>query len=622
MDPASHQNPSRESVQDLDRDLLSPISIATLDTPASRSSLTFPDSAEISPTTVPVRPVEEDPFCLRPESDSAVPPKTGAFKEQTKALTLTDADRALEMEPTYCYHRANTPPKATNATLRECIEQTYEASKKLQQVLGLQQPVAFKTPPNMPYNLIDDFKAGLVEYGLGEELSRMTLAERERQQTDTQMAGQDIQQVHPDKGKVKAKVTDDTQMHGHGQPVAQQDTDIEATAAPPVLFPAANIEADTEVELLAEDPAARPANVDGFLESLFSRPPPPASPKVISTPLKVGRLKGKDRKRARAESQKETARPAPSTEQKKARTGGIVGISTLPAAFTAAWLTMFPGNCPYLSQILLRWHHTMTTLYRRCEEDYLVDIHPMFPYPPTRPVNIPLVSVSFWDTSAEPHRELRFIGPGDVSSILYAEVDTFHSDEAIKDSPFAKAMARGLVPNAKDLRKVDMRARNERGEGRWCFIVINGHKDKENTAPYVTIAWPITAVTSRSECLHTISPDTDNTQPPSSSASSASTFPSKINMMPNMYPGFLISPGIHAALRATTSSILPSPPVQGKGKGLKKDGLTVRRTTLVFGKAGGVPLVQAWRTDAKGWMGWMDAVGKGEGKVMMACEVK
>ena len=50
---------------------------------------------------------------------------------------------------------------------------------------------------------------------------------------------------------------------------------------------------------------------------------------------------------------------------------------------------------------------------------------------------------------------------------------------------------------------------------------------------------------------------------------------------------------------------------------IRNDAWTTKRTTKVFGKPGGLPLIQAWRTDVRAWKEILDVLGRGEGKVML-----
>lgn len=522
------------------------------------------------------------------------------------------------------------------------------ASQRLQRALGLQDALPYNAPPVMPPNLVQAFEEGLEEFGIGVKMSKMDLSE----------------------GKGNEGGGLGVDLEGLMEPFSPEKSDVEVgektvgtprSDAAPVLFPSPRIEQE---EVFPEEPATTPANVDCFLETLFQRPPPATAPSVAvvpPTPHKIGEPpKGKDRKRTRADSRADhlLTRPVPGAfQQKKLRNDGVTGLQTLPVTASAAWTTDFPGRTDGLSHTLLTWHSTMSTLYQKCQDETVMQIHPLFPYPPTRPVGVPLVSISFWDTSVEPRRELRFIGPGDVSSILYAEVDTFSlslpedhdSDDVTPEEyrstsgPFAR-MASGRIPlTATGLRKIAMHDRNAQGEGRWCFVVVNGWKKADGeVAPFVVLGWPTTSVTNSSECLYTIYPDEEeNLQdekdvyggmpPPLLPASKTRVPLGRLVSMPTLWGGGSVTPRMRDELRSASATTLPPPAPNrprgsagqaGVAKGVyQPDAWTLRRTSLMFQKAGGVPLIEAFRTDAGAWMPFLEAVGKGKGKVMTFCEM-
>jgi hypothetical protein len=166
-----------------------------------------------------------------------------------------------------------------------------------------------------------------------------------------------------------------------------------------------------------------------------------------------------------------------------------------------------------------------------------MELHPMFPYPPAEPMHVPLVGATFWDTGVEPHRELWRIGPGDVEVLSWNTVDTFfergdvdsEDDEYINTSRGYQGLMRKKLFGKQGYAQ-DMRSRNMAGEGRWGYLVIRGHRyayggsaaggreetnhhrsgeededggdGDKGTAPYLMIAFPSTAVTRTTECLH------------------------------------------------------------------------------------------------------------------------
>jgi hypothetical protein len=519
-------------------DLLSPIPLASLNLPESSSSLTVAaaDSDDVSPTAV-----VENPY---------------------------PAAQGL-----------NSAPPADIKKMVADVKRAEVASSKLQEVFGLSKSPAqpFRIPPVMPPNLIEKFEAGLKEYGLAD----------------------DKREMGKSKGKGKMDLLAEIASLNLGQ--QQQQKQKQAPPPPSVLFPSPNISSSTKIDVPGQLPVAPPPNVDGFLQALFSRPPPAAPPKVLahklghpppsasanaSSSTTLGQLNGKDRKRARAESkdltessstaagstsasaqQPQDAQPA-SQEQQKKHKAAEIGMVTLPASFTLAWTPLIPGNTLNLAQTLFRWHHTMTTLYRRCSEESIMQIHPLFPYQPSPVVAVPLVSASFWDTSSEPHREMRFMGPGDVSGILYAEVDTFILDSTKEEQARNDFFTKVWTGNeGSELRNIDMRARNDRGEGRWCFIVINGLKKdgepKEAVRPCLVLAWPVTANTSGEDCVWAHIPwpgrNVKRGIMAGGLALKATGAPQAVWGMKHMRPDLIATPGTRDALRSATSSTLPPP---------------------------------------------------------------
>lgn len=245
------------------------------------------------------------------------------------------------------------------------------------------------------------------------------------------------------------------------------------------------------------------------------------------------------------------------------------GLPIMPFNACWFWQTPFPGNTYNLAQILLTWHTTLTALYKQIQTTsphytpQLISLNPAFPFPPSAPpTHIPLVAASFWDTQGgkndEKDKEVWRIGPGDVAKLSLNGVDVFAGDNEDRDvvqSSFVDAAGFGDrrvggVFSLKKKRKyaVDARARMQTGEGRWCFLVIQGRPfvqrqqqqcrheagrerpkqrqywhtggkrcqdngpgpfaDEAPTAPpYIVVAFPQAAVTSTSECLHILYPD-------------------------------------------------------------------------------------------------------------------
>lgn len=309
----------------------------------------------------------------------------------------------------------------------------------------------------------------------------------------------------------------------------------------------------------------------------------------------------------------------------------------------------------------------MRSLHHKLDNPYLLQVHPMFPYPPTKPTHIPLISASFWDTTTQPNQELRFIGPGDVEVLCYNEVDTFGTMSEKTDDISMRRSVSGLKAKLKGeaCKTKETGDKAFTGEGRWCFIVIRGHpskdqqvtkhpasiileedegeKEKEGqrekeVSPYVVLAFPSTAVSRSSECLHIIYPpksgvlSTPRQSPqPTATMAGARTQLRRISSMPvlsraahrpstHRFP----SPQIDTPSSQLTPPLSTSTeePFQSYSDWSKNQGepWTLRRTILLFEKAGNAPLIEGYRTDLQVWWPFLDAVARGQGKIMLCCE--
>jgi hypothetical protein len=271
-----------------------------------------------------------------------------------------------------------------------------------------------------------------------------------------------------------------------------------------------------------------------------------------------------------------------------------MGLPILAAEDEFLWKTKFPGNTYALLTLLLAWSLSMQRMEKLLPDPYLFSLNPAFPSPIKPPVHQPLISVAFYDTSTVPHKEIRFIGPSDVAKCSYNEVSVFCPTTAALDSKQAEhecriaAMRRALGLEAKPLHL-------NNGEGRWAYVLMQGHAKPSETIPHVVVAWHVDAVTSKTECLHTIYPDVcmaANPAPP----------------VPGRLPRRVSS--LHSELRAASSSDVLG---QGAGNGA----LTLRREVWKMEKAGRLPLIEGCRVDVKTWEGWLGAVGMGKGKVVV-----
>lgn len=317
-------------------------------------------------------------------------------------------------------------------------------------------------------------------------------------------------------------------------------------------------------------------------------------------------------------------RPSPTLplpRRRRRRDDLTTGLPTLPVSDSACWKQDFPGNTPALLTVLLTWSHTMWTLYRQVPDPALFSTHPAFPHRIAPPERKRLVSVAFYDTSVEPHREVRFLGPNDVAEMVWDGVDVFCDDDEEEEAEDGQDSSLG-----------------QSGEARWSYILIKGHAVEPGvTAPHVMLAWHADSITSVSDCLHTIFPDNDSTpEPCTESASKAPASHSKktsklkrLSSLPGMGSSLRTlaksqadaKARLHKTLRAVNSaSFLPSPsPVSNPPptQSSTDQGWTLHRCVLKMEKAGAIPLIEGFRVDVAQFRGWMEACGVGKGKVML-----
>ena len=185
-------------------------------------------------------------------------------------------------------------------------------------------------------------------------------------------------------------------------------------------------------------------------------------------------------------------------------------MPTLAAESEALWKFQFPGNTHALLTNLLNWSYTMQSLYNLCPDPKGFAYNAAFPRPVKPPAYHQLVSVGFYDTSTQPHQEIRFLGPGDAAEIVYGEVDIFRSsaelEEQRKHDSQVEAMKRalkiGYVGVQKGSHHMPMRHLAATGEGRWAYILVKGYQTmQEETPPHVMIAFHVSATTKVSTCL-------------------------------------------------------------------------------------------------------------------------
>lgn len=260
----------------------------------------------------------------------------------------------------------------------------------------------------------------------------------------------------------------------------------------------------------------------------------------------------------------------------------------------------------------------------------LFSTHPAFPYPIKPPIAKKLLSASFYDTSVEPHRELRFLGPGDAAELSYHEVDIFRSHRRegnpqvpLHTAPFAAGVLTAMQASAHS-RYTTMAQRARTGEGRWCYVLAKGHAPEDGgTAPHVMLAWHISCVTGTSSCLQSLYPDD------SAGSRTPAQDPRKLRRRSSMQNLAQVreqtQPSLKKTLRAASStSALPrfgaGAPVEYEEGGAEVEqegGVTLQRTVLKMEKAGRIPLIEGYRVDVDAFRGWMEACGTGDGKVIL-----
>ncbi|EDU40898.1 predicted protein [Pyrenophora tritici-repentis Pt-1C-BFP] len=274
---------------------------------------------------------------------------------------------------------------------------------------------------------------------------------------------------------------------------------------------------------------------------------------------------------------------------KEPRVASETGLPTIPWRWVTVPRPKFPGNTPGLQLILLNWLEVMEEFQRRLPHPQAFAVNPAFPLNMTHPTRKRPVSVSFYETTTNPHRELRFLGPGDATSIVYGEVDLFESK------------------GQKRLRTLENY--NPVGEGRWAFVHIEDRRSMqpgEGSPSFVLLAWPTSAVTSRSESLHTIYPkDTPLTtlppirpQPPGGSLRRLMSISQILDpeaQRKRLYEAIRSKSASELAEVDTSSNLPPA----GSQKFV--------RTVIKLEKPGNTPLVEEYRVDMMVFGEWMDA---------------
>ncbi|KAF1946048.1 hypothetical protein EJ02DRAFT_508895 [Clathrospora elynae] len=300
---------------------------------------------------------------------------------------------------------------------------------------------------------------------------------------------------------------------------------------------------------------------------------------------------------------------------KGARAEASIGLPVLPATSEALWKFHFPGNTHALLTILLTWSHTIQSFYRRLPDPKAFQYHSAFPFRVTPPVYQHLVSLAFYDTSVTPHKEIRFLGPGDAAEIGYGEVDTFRSEEDWDSFLEQQHMWNSKFPFVnKESRHTDQVHNAVTGEGRWVYFLVKGHTSSpQEIAPHVILATHSSSITEASTCLHTILPDEYMPLTPLQPSPKQSL--RRFASLQNLMSGPSTQKRLYQLLRSASSSELP--PIDSAIIASQEGAQTLRRTVLKMEKAGFVPLIEGYRVDVGKFRAWMDAVGKGRGKIIL-----
>jgi hypothetical protein len=338
----------------------------------------------------------------------------------------------------------------------------------------------------------------------------------------------------------------------------------------------------------------------------------PPSPAVLKS-----KKKNKYNNRKRSATFSQEAPPA------KARTDdSTLGLPVLAVGQEALWKSQFPGNTEALLTIILPWSLSMNRLFTAYPDPKRFSLNSAFPYKVTPPLHIKLVSAAFYDLGMPPHKEIRFLGPADAVDISYNEVDIFaYPDNSSTSVPTEHDRAKNAMKRALGLpvlptnyKYMPMHQRAATGEGRWAYILLQGHRPSPKaTPPHAMIAWQVSAVTDSSDCMHFVYPDAYMVA--RRSPLLAPKVPRRFSSLQNLAQRFIEPKRLHQELRAASSEELPG--VGGKsGEGA----VVLKRRVIKMEKAGRTPLIEGFRVDVRKWEGWMEAVGRGKGKVIMWME--
>ena len=398
---------------------------------------------------------------------------------------------------------------------------------------------------------------------------------------------------------------------------------LRETESMPVLFPSLRVKQPSWNSVQAKDTKLRITSFSKCLNSITHD----FDTNNGSSPLPQIAIQAPSSRKRLISRHRAPSSSAEHGQSRHQRARGIenTGLPILPRNAEAIWKSEFPGNTDALLTILLTWSHITWTLYHRIPDPKFFAVHTGFPYPVTPPLRKELVSVSFYDTSVEPHKEVWFLGPGDAAEISYHEVDVF-SDQGENINSQASARCSSPVGAIKQtlglsdaeglqrIRYMSMSQRAKTGDGRWCYVLIKGHASQDGEPPpHLILAWHVSAITAASDCLHTIYPDGPTPKPTAVSQRRLKRFSSLHN-----FGVALRSPpkfNFQQTLRSA-SSCSDLPPVD-TSEIAQRESTTMHRTVLKLEKAGSIPLIEGYKVDVAVFRGWMDACGKGSGKIIM-----
>ena len=420
--------------------------------------------------------------------------------------------------------------------------------------------------------------------------------------------------------------------HTQTGPAEYHRTSQETDLAPRSLFPSPRVQEQSRGVVQPKADFKLPTSSHGtnvpnmsskdqthFLEDLSDQSSTPKVPKItVQSPSPT--KKPESKKRASSLTAQESFGP-PLTRN---RPEDDTGLPVVPAESELLWKFHFPGNTQGLLKTLLAWSCTMRSMYNQYPNPQGFPYNTAFPWPIRPPTYEKLISISFYDTAVQPHKEIRFLGPGDAANIIYSEVDTFRDQKVFGNSQehrmrgdkvgsIKTTLGLNNTGTWKYSRHMPMHQRAATGEGRWVFVLITACQTTKETPPYVLIAFHVSAITKSSISQHNISPDN---HPPSFPPAEPShpcfrSFNSQQNLVaerPNPLRRY-------QAIRSASNSEQIQP---DSASILSQDGAqTLHRTVLYIERAGNIPLMEGYKVNVAKFRGWQNAVARGNGKLVM-----